>query len=145
MLIRPHDAATNDDEWRNLLHAHPFGTLIAPGTDRDLPVVVPTHVHFDGNTTIRLHLGLTLSQDPSAGRRAHERHQGAGLALGAGDNERHEQERVDVACADGGSVQDENRFHPAGTSPGAYRVRSPTHRPSGSTDAPAPEHREPLQ
>ena len=56
MLIRPHDAATNDDEWRNLLHAHPFGTLIAPGTDRDLPVVVPTHVHFDGNTTIRLHL-----------------------------------------------------------------------------------------
>lgn len=56
MLIRPHDAATNDDEWRNLLHAHPFGTLIAPGTDRNLPVVVPTHVHFDGNTTIRLHL-----------------------------------------------------------------------------------------
>jgi len=56
VLIRPHGAATNDDEWRNLLHAHPFGTLIAPGTDRDLPVVVPTHFHFDGNTTIRLHL-----------------------------------------------------------------------------------------
>ena len=48
MLIRPHDAATNDDEWRNLLRSHPFGTLIAPGIDRDLPVVVPTHVHFDG-------------------------------------------------------------------------------------------------
>jgi len=56
VLIRPHDAATNDDEWRNLLHAHPFGTLIAPGTARELPVVVPTHVHFDGNNTIRLHL-----------------------------------------------------------------------------------------
>jgi transcriptional regulator len=56
VLIRPHDAATDDDEWRNLLHAHPFGTLIAPGTDRDLPVVVPTHVHFDGDATIRLHL-----------------------------------------------------------------------------------------
>lgn len=56
MLIRPHDAATNDDEWRNLLTTHRFGTLIAPGTNRDVPVVVPTHVHFDGVTTIRLHL-----------------------------------------------------------------------------------------
>lgn len=56
MLIRPHDAAASDDEWRNLLAAHPFGTLIAPGVNRDLPVVVPTHVHFDGATTIRLHL-----------------------------------------------------------------------------------------
>lgn len=61
MLIRPHDAATTDDEWRNLLNAHPFGTLIAPGADRDLPVVVPTHVHFDGDTTIRLHLADQLA------------------------------------------------------------------------------------
>jgi transcriptional regulator len=56
MLIRPHDAATDDDEWRKVLGDHPFGTLIAPGTNRDLPVVVPTHFHFDGVTTIRLHL-----------------------------------------------------------------------------------------
>lgn len=56
MLIRSHDAATTADEWRNLLISHPFGTLIAPGTDRDVPVVVPTHVHYDGGTTIRLHL-----------------------------------------------------------------------------------------
>lgn len=56
MLIRSHDAAIDDDEWRNLLLSHPFGTLIAPGIDRDLPVVVPTHVHFDGDSTIRLHL-----------------------------------------------------------------------------------------
>ena len=55
MLIRPHDAG-GDDEWRNLVAAHPFGTLIAPGSDRELPVVVPTHVHFDGDATIRLHL-----------------------------------------------------------------------------------------
>ena len=56
MLIRPHDSAVDDDEWRNLLIDHPFGTLVAPGTNRELPVVVPTHVHFDGADTIRLHL-----------------------------------------------------------------------------------------
>jgi transcriptional regulator len=56
MLIRPHDAAINDEEWRTLVADHPFGTLIAPGTTRDLPVVVPTHFHFDGHDTIRLHL-----------------------------------------------------------------------------------------
>jgi len=36
--------------------SHPFGTLIAPGANRDLPIVVPTHIHFDGDRTIRLHL-----------------------------------------------------------------------------------------
>ena len=56
MLIRPHDAAINDEEWRTLVADHPFGTLIASGTNRDLPVVVPTHFHFDGRDTIRLHL-----------------------------------------------------------------------------------------
>mgnify|MGYP003135908755 CR=1 FL=1 len=56
MLIRPHDRAVDDDEWRRLVVEHPFGTLIAPGTNRDLPVVVPTHIHFDGSSTIRLHL-----------------------------------------------------------------------------------------
>ena len=56
MLIRPHDAATNDDEWRSLVQAHPFGTLIAPGRDRDVPVVVPTHFHYDGDRIILLHL-----------------------------------------------------------------------------------------
>ena len=38
MLIRPHDAP------------------IAPGRGHGLPVVVPTHIHFDGDRTIRLHL-----------------------------------------------------------------------------------------
>ena len=56
MLIRPHDAPINDDEWRTLVADHPFGTLIAPGTNRELPIVVPTHIHFDGANIIRLHL-----------------------------------------------------------------------------------------
>jgi transcriptional regulator len=56
MLIRPHDAALDDQEWRDLVSATPFGLLIAPGKDRELPVVVPTHVHFDGHQSIRLHL-----------------------------------------------------------------------------------------
>ena len=56
MLIRPHDAAVDDDEWRQFVAAHPFGMLIAPGIDRELPVVVPTHFHFDGERTILLHL-----------------------------------------------------------------------------------------
>ncbi len=57
MLIRPHDAPIDAErEWRDLLLTTPFGLLIAPGRDRALPVVVPTHVHFDGDRTIRLHL-----------------------------------------------------------------------------------------
>lgn len=56
MLVRPHDAPFDEQEWRDLIAAHPFGTLIAPGRDRDLPIVVPTHVHFDGDRELRFHL-----------------------------------------------------------------------------------------
>jgi transcriptional regulator len=57
MLIRSHDAPIDTErEWRELLAANPFGTLIAPGVGRELPVVVPTHAYFDGDRTIRLHL-----------------------------------------------------------------------------------------
>jgi transcriptional regulator len=55
VLIRPHDAAHSDYEWQTLVSATRFGTVIAPGADRDLPVVVPTHFHYDGNRTILLH------------------------------------------------------------------------------------------
>ncbi len=56
MLIRRHDAARDDDEWRGFLAAHDFGELIASGRGHDVPVVVPTHFIFDGARAITLHL-----------------------------------------------------------------------------------------
>ena len=71
MLIRPHDAPIDPDrEWRDLLASTPFGTLVAPGVGRDLPVVVPTHVHFDGDRTIRLHLARANPVWAALGERA---------------------------------------------------------------------------
>jgi transcriptional regulator len=56
MLIRKHDAALDDDEWRAFLSSHDFGELIASGSGRPVPVVVPTHFVYDGAEGIRLHL-----------------------------------------------------------------------------------------
>ena len=56
MLIRRHDAAQDDAEWRAFLGSHDFGQLIAAGRDRDVPVVVPTHFIYDGGSEIALHL-----------------------------------------------------------------------------------------
>ncbi|OLC58052.1 MAG: hypothetical protein AUH85_01735 [Chloroflexi bacterium 13_1_40CM_4_68_4] len=56
MLIRQHDAALDETEWRTFLGAHDFGQLIASGRRRDVPIVVPTHFVFDGERTVRLHL-----------------------------------------------------------------------------------------
>ena len=57
MLIHPWDAALDDAEWRSWLLAGPdFGSLIAAGRGRDVPVVVPTHFVYDGATTVLLHL-----------------------------------------------------------------------------------------
>jgi transcriptional regulator len=55
--VHPWDAPNHDDEWRAVLREFDFGQLIAPGgTDRDLPVVVPTHFIFDGDHTLEMHL-----------------------------------------------------------------------------------------
>jgi transcriptional regulator len=57
MLVHPWDAALDDDEWRHWLSdGRDFGQLVAPGRDRDLPIVVPTHFSYDGDRTVRLHL-----------------------------------------------------------------------------------------
>ena len=56
MLIHRHDAPLGEDEWRAFLSTHDFGELIAPGRDRDLPVVVPTHFVWDGAHEVVLHL-----------------------------------------------------------------------------------------
>ena len=56
MLIHRHDEPLSDAEWRDFLRTHDFGELIAPGVNRDLPVVVPTHFVWDGDKTVILHL-----------------------------------------------------------------------------------------
>ena len=56
MLIHRHDAPLSDDEWHTFLRQHDFGELIAPGKDRDLPIVVPTHFLWDGADEVVLHL-----------------------------------------------------------------------------------------
>src|SRR2546430_4292929 len=56
VLIHRHDAPLDDTEWREFLKAHDFGELIAPGRDRDLPVVVPAHFVWDGDKEVLLHL-----------------------------------------------------------------------------------------
>ena len=56
MLIRRHDAALDDDEWRAFLLDHDFGQLVASGSGHDVAVVVPTHFIYDGGGSIDLHL-----------------------------------------------------------------------------------------
>ena len=58
MLIKKHDAAISEAEWKTFLAARDFGELIASGRGRDVPVVVPTHFIYDGDRTIRLHLAV---------------------------------------------------------------------------------------
>lgn len=52
MLIRPHDAGTDEDQWRRFVHSQGFGHFVVGGAG-EVPVVVPTqfvvvgdHVHF---------------------------------------------------------------------------------------------------
>jgi transcriptional regulator len=72
MLIRAHDAAFDDEEWRSFLGAHDFGQLVASGRDRATAVIVPTHFVFDGSSAILLHLARAnpvweaLEENPTA-------------------------------------------------------------------------------
>ncbi|MEA2661956.1 MAG: transcriptional regulator [Chloroflexota bacterium] len=72
MLIKKHDAATSEDEWKTFLAGRDFGELIASGRGRDVPIVVPTHFIYDGDRTIRLHLAVpnpvweALAENPLA-------------------------------------------------------------------------------
>jgi len=59
MLIHRWDAALDEDEWRAFVRTQGFGHLIAPGRDREYPVVVPTQfalVEDGGVDTILMHL-----------------------------------------------------------------------------------------
>lgn len=56
MLIRPSDTPLDADEWRAFLREHDFGQLVAAGTGRPIPVIIPVHFVYDGESTILLHL-----------------------------------------------------------------------------------------
>jgi len=72
MLIKKHDAAISEDEWKSFLASRDFGELIASGRGRDVPIVVPTHFIYDGDRIIRLHLAApnpvweALAENPLA-------------------------------------------------------------------------------
>jgi transcriptional regulator len=56
VFIAPVDATLGESEWRPFVESQSFGHLIAPGgSDRDLPVVVPTQFVLE-NETVWLHL-----------------------------------------------------------------------------------------
>jgi len=52
VLIHGHDAS---DDWRSILTDRSFGQVIAPGVDRDLPIVAPCHFAFDGANAVLTH------------------------------------------------------------------------------------------
>lgn len=71
VLIRPHDAAQDEQAWRAFVESQGFGHLIAAGVGRDVPVVVPTQLLLDGDH-VWLHLAVSnplleaLAENPRA-------------------------------------------------------------------------------
>ena len=71
MLIHPHDAGRDEDEWRAFVAAQGFGHLVASGVGRAVPVVVPTQLLLDGDH-VWLHLAAVnplleaLAEQPRA-------------------------------------------------------------------------------
>jgi transcriptional regulator len=72
MLVRPHDAPLDAEEWRAFLREHDFGQLVASGVGRNTPVIIPAHFVYDGEATILLHLAranpiwAALAENPVA-------------------------------------------------------------------------------
>ena len=55
MLIHPWDAMTDDDAW-DFVRKTGFGTLVAAGRNRDVPLVVPTQFTVTADGLVVLHL-----------------------------------------------------------------------------------------
>jgi transcriptional regulator len=71
VFIAPADRSWGEDEWRPFVAAQGFGHFVAPGRDRDFPVVVPTQFTLDGDTVF-LHVAaanpvlVALDERPKA-------------------------------------------------------------------------------
>lgn len=71
VLIRPHDAGRDDDEWRSFVVAQGFGHLVAGGSGRDVPVVVATQFLLDGDHAwLHLAVGNPVFEALAENRRA---------------------------------------------------------------------------
>lgn len=72
MLIRPHDGAESEEEWRSFVANQSFGQLVAPGgPNRQVPIIVPTQFSLVDDAVV-LHLAKAnpifdaLDEDPIA-------------------------------------------------------------------------------
>ena len=79
MLIHRWDAARDEAEWRGFVHAQGFGHLIAAGSEREYPVVVPTQIRPRGRRGCRHDPHASRPPEPDLGgarrepSRRHER------------------------------------------------------------------------
>jgi transcriptional regulator len=55
MYIPPSDSARCEDEWRSFLESQQFVTIIAPGANRDFPVVAPAHFVLEKPDVVAVH------------------------------------------------------------------------------------------
>lgn len=71
MLIHPWDAGQSEAEWVDFVRAQGFGHLVAPGRNRDVPVVVPTQFVLTSADEVVLHLArpnpiwVALDENPA--------------------------------------------------------------------------------
>lgn len=71
MLIHPWDASSSEQQWVEFVRRQQFGHLVAAGTGRDVPVVVPTQFALPQPDLVVLHLARpnpiwpALEENPS--------------------------------------------------------------------------------
>ena len=71
MLIHPWDASSSEEQWLDFARRQQFGHLVAAGSGRDVPVVVPTQFALPRPELVVLHLARpnpiwsALEENPS--------------------------------------------------------------------------------
>ena len=71
MLIHPWDASSSEEQWLDFARRQQFGHLVAAGSGRDVPIVVPTQFALPRPELVVLHLARpnpiwsALEENPS--------------------------------------------------------------------------------